>query len=65
MGFGGTVFINLRLFCNTKTYDPKLLIEFIDNLVDNESGFYFRDKPADNRQLFNGAMKIISRPRLD
>ena len=42
------------------SYDKEMLKEFSDNLVDVESGFYFKHKPNNNRELFNGAMKIIT-----
>ena len=57
----GAQFSSICVYSATQeSYDSKLLKEFIDNLVDVESGFYFRDKPYRQRQLFNGAMKIIS-----
>ena len=57
----GAQFSSICVYSATQdSYDPNILTEFVDNLVDVESGFYFKNKPADTRQLFNGAMKIIS-----
>lgn len=57
----GAQFSSLCVYSSTQnSYNPQLLKEFSNDLVDKESGFYFKFKPNDKRQLFNGAMKIIS-----
>ena len=57
----GAQFSSICVYSATQeSYDSKLLKEFVDSLVDVESGFYLKGKPTDTRQLFNGAMKIIS-----
>ena len=51
----GAQFSSICVYSATQdSYDPNILTEFVDNLVDVESGFYFKNKPADTRQLFNG-----------
>ena len=57
----GAQYSSLCVYSSTQnSYDQQLLKDFSDDLVDVESGFYFINKPSDKRQLFNGAMKIIS-----
>ena len=57
----GAQFSSLCVYAATQeTYDIKLLKDFSNNLVNSDSGFYFKSKPKDKRELFNGAMKVIS-----
>ena len=57
----GAQYSSLCVFSSTQnSYDKQLLKNFSDDLVDIDSGFYFINKPNDKRQLFNGAMKVIS-----
>jgi len=57
----GAQYSSLCVYSSTQnSYDQQQLKDFSDDLVDIESGFYFINKPNDKRQLFNGAMKIIS-----
>tara|TARA_B110000003_G_scaffold270461_1_gene302939 strand:+ start:6498 stop:7601 length:1104 start_codon:yes stop_codon:yes gene_type:complete len=36
------------------------LYNFTSNLVDSETGAYFKQEPSDTREIINGAMKVIS-----
>ena len=57
----GAQYSSICVYSSTQnSYDSVLLKNFSDHLVDIESGFYFKNKVNDKRQLFNGAMKIIS-----
>ena len=57
----GAQFSSLCVYAVTQdTYDTDYLRSFSDNLVDTDTGFYFKREPRDQRELFNGAMKIIS-----
>ena len=57
----GAQYSSICVYSSTQnSYDAELLKGFSDDLVDIESGFYFKNKINDKRQLFNGAMKIIS-----
>lgn len=47
----------------SKTLDKDFsstLIQFINGLVDKETGSYFNKNPNNNREVINGAMKVIS-----
>lgn len=57
----GAQFSSFCVFAETqKNISKSDLIKFSNNLVNKESGFYFRNLPNQKRELFNGAMKIIS-----
>tara|TARA_B100000900_G_scaffold405343_1_gene414809 strand:- start:26 stop:1132 length:1107 start_codon:yes stop_codon:yes gene_type:complete len=57
----GAQFSSFCVFAETqKNISKSDLINFSDNLVNKETGFYYRVLPNEKRELFNGAMKIIS-----
>jgi len=57
----GAQFSSLCVFSATQGYNNiETLIKFSNTLVDKETGFYFGSKPVSNREMFNGAMKMIS-----
>ena len=57
----GAQFSSLCVYSQTQNYEiKKKLIEFIITLADDETGSYFSDLPKNNREIINGAMKVIS-----
>ena len=57
----GAQFSSLAVYTKTLSLGLELdLIEFISNKIDKETGSYFDIKPDNNRQVINGAMKVIS-----
>lgn len=57
----GAQFSSLCVYSQTQNYEiKKELIEFINTLADDETGSYFSDLPKNNREIINGAMKVIS-----
>tara|TARA_B100001996_G_scaffold133739_1_gene101784 strand:+ start:8078 stop:9187 length:1110 start_codon:yes stop_codon:yes gene_type:complete len=57
----GAQFSSMCVYSATQeTYNVNILSEFSNNLVNKDSGFYYKEEPSDKRELFNGAMKIIS-----
>ena len=57
----GAQFSSLCVFSTTQNFDIKdELNKFINKKVDETTGSYFSEKPTSNREIINGAMKVIS-----
>lgn len=57
----GAQFSSLCVYSSTQnSYDKNELIKFVNSLVQTDSGFYYSNEPNNIREIFNGAMKIIS-----
>lgn len=57
----GAQFSSLCVYSATQeSYNPETLKNFSNDLVDIDSGFYNKGYSVSNRQMFNGAMKVIS-----
>lgn len=57
----GAQFSSLCVYSQTQNYEiKKELLDFINLLVDKETGSYFSEMPKSNREVINGAMKVIS-----
>ena len=62
----GGQFSGICLFSKTQLEDKEFvkmklqLEQFLENLVDQETGFYFKGSQPKDSELINGAMKIIS-----
>ena len=55
-----TILFILCIFKNLDKDFSSTLIQFINGLVDKETGSYFNKNPNNNREVINGAMKVIS-----
>lgn len=57
----GAQFASLCVYTKTQqfNYEP-VLLEFLEKIVDPETGSYFSQRPNHTREVINGAMKIIS-----
>ena len=57
----GAQFSSICVYATTQSYKYKsTLIDFINQKVDPETGSYFSSRPSSNREIINGAMKVIS-----
>ncbi len=62
----GAQFASLCVFVDTQLQEKenklckKVLIDFVDYLVDKDSGFYFKGNTPSNQEIINGTMKIIT-----
>lgn len=57
----GAQFSSLCVFSTTQNLGlEKELAVFIENKLDKSTGSYFSKTPKDNREIINGAMKVIS-----
>ena len=57
----GAQWASLCVYSNINSDNmSKILISFIDSIVDKETGSYFKKKPNHPREIINGAMKILS-----
>jgi len=57
----GAQFSSLCVYAETQDYPYKEnLIHYATQLLNQETGSYFKNKPNDNREIINGAMKIIT-----
>ena len=62
----GAQFASLCVFADTQLQEKenelckRVLINFVDNLVDSDSGFYFKGNMPTNQEIINGTMKIIT-----
>lgn len=57
----GAQFASYCVYAATQnTYSTENLIKYSNLLVNEDDGFYYKTKPSSIRELFNGAMKIIS-----
>ena len=54
------VFSATQLVNKEKEENIKNLYSYLNKIVDYESGFYHKDIPVNDRELINGAMKIIT-----
>ena len=62
----GAQFASLCVFVDTQLQEKenklckKVLIDFVDYLVDKDSGFYFKGNTPSTKKTINGTMKIIT-----
>ncbi len=57
----GAQFSSICVYATTQSYEYKsTLVDFIKHKADPETGSYFSKKPNSNREIINGAMKVIS-----
>lgn len=57
----GAQFSSLCVYTATQNFQyEKTLLSFIDSMLNNETGSYHTNNLRDNRQVINGAMKVIS-----
>ena len=57
----GAQFSSLCVYSTTQEYEIKDdLINFVNKIVDKETGSYFSKLPQDSREIINGAMKVIT-----
>ena len=57
----GAQFSSICVYATTQSYKYKsTLVDFIKQKADPETGSYFSTRPNSNREIINGAMKVIS-----
>ena len=57
----GAQFSSMCVYAKTQKFDYEdSLTNFINEIVDKETGSYFSSKPKYNREIINGAMKVLS-----
>lgn len=57
----GAQFASLCLYEATQDYkNEKILLNFISKLANKDTGSYYLNKPKSNREIINGAMKVLS-----
>ncbi len=57
----GAQFSSMCVYSVTQNYkNEESLVKYATDIVDSDTGSYFKFKPQENREVINGAMKIIT-----